>query len=120
MSRTYTLEGYRYIVTEEQAQRIKVYNDSWELLHSFGGEGSTEGLFNGPAGTAITEMGTVLIADCDNHRISHYSLDGQFLSHVVNKDDGLEYPVGIRYRHPYLWVCRWNADYVNCFELTEL
>ena len=120
ISRMYTPEGYRYIVTEEQAHCIKVYNDRWGLLHSFGGEGSTEGLFNVPGGTAITEMGTVLVADINNHRISHYSLDGQFLSHVVCKDDSLEYPLGICYRHPYLWVCRWNADYVKCFELTEL
>ena len=120
MSRMYTPEGYRYIVTEEGARLIKVYNDRWELLHSFGGKGSTEGLFNTPAGTAITEMGTVLVADWNSHRISHYSLDGQFLSHVVTREDGLEYPIGICYRHPYLWVCRGNADYVKCFELTEL
>ena len=120
MNRMYTPEGYRYIVTESGAHCIKVYNDRWELLHSFGGKGSTEGLFDVPTATAITEMGTVLVADGNNHRISHYSLDGQFLSHVVTKDDGLEYPIGICYRHPYLWVCRWRADYVKCFKLTEL
>ena len=120
MSRMYTPEGYRYIVTEAGAHRINVYNDRWGLLHSFGDKGSTEGLFDGPAATAITEMGTVLVADINNHRISHYSLDGQLLSHVVTREDGLEYPVGICYRRPYLWVCRWRADYVNCFELTEI
>ena len=120
INRIYTPEGYWYIVTEEHAHRIKVYNDRWELLHSFGGKGNTEGLFDLPAGTAVTKMGTVLVADHMNHRISHFSLDGQFLSHVVTKDDSLEYPIGICYRHPYLWVCRWRADYVKCFELTEL
>ena len=118
MSRTYTADGYRYIVTERGAHCIKVYNDRWELLHSFGGKGSAEGLFNAPAGKAITRMGTVLVADYYNNRISHYSLDGEFLSHVVTKDHGLELPYALSYKHPYLWVCRGaSPTFVKCFEL---
>ena len=75
ISRMYKQDGYRYIVSEQGKHCIKVYDDSWELLNSFGGEGSTDGLFNVPAGTDITERGTVLVADINNHRISHYSLD---------------------------------------------
>ena len=121
MSRIYTSEGYRYILTEEKAHCIKVYNDGWELLYSFGGKGSAEGLFNVPAATAVTRMGTLLVADKCNHRISHYSLDGQFLSHLVTKDDGLQCPFAMSYKYPYLWVsCVRTPNFVKCFELKEL
>ena len=97
MSRLFTPDGFKFIVTEQGKHCIKVYNDRWKLLHSFGGEGSTEGLFNTPAATAITGLGTVLVADIQNHRISHYSLEGQFLSHIVTTDDGLGYPLAMSY-----------------------
>ena len=118
MSRMFTPEGYRFIVTEAMTHCIKVYNDGWELLHSFGGKGSTEGLFNVPAATAITGLGTVLIADYYNHRISHYRPNGQLLSHVVTKHDELEFPFAMCYKYPHLWVCCINS--VMCFELNEL
>ena len=118
LSRVYTSEGYRYIVTELGAHCIKVYNDRWELLHSFEGYGTNEGLFNAPTATAATGMGTLLVADYNNHRISHYSLDGQFLSHVVTKHDGLLAPFAMIYSHPYLWVCCDRV--VKCFELKKL
>ena len=111
-------DGYRYIVTERGAHCIRVYNDRWELLHSFRGYGTTEGLFNAPTATATTGMGTLLVADYNNHRISHYSLDGQFLSHVVTKHDGLLAPFAMTYKHPYLWVC--CDQVVKCFELKKL
>ena len=117
LTKMYTQEGYRYIVTEEGAHCIKVYSDRWELLHSFGGEGNTEGLFNVPSSTAITRMGTLLVADYDNNRISHYTLNGQFLSHVLTEKDGLELPFAMCYKYPYLWVC--CGKFMKCFELKK-
>ena len=115
MSLAYTPEGYRYLVTEEGAHCVHVYSDTWQILHTIGGIG----ILNTPSATTVTDMGTLLIADQGNHRISHYSLEGQFLSHVVTKDDGLEYPVGICYKHPYLWVSRSFSEYLKCFELRK-
>ena len=121
MSRMYTPGGYRYIVTEQEEHRINIYTERWELLHSFGGFGSSSRCFNRPASTAITSMGTILVADNRNHRISHYRLDGQFLSHVITKDDGIEFPFAMSYKHPYLWVCcEGTPKSVKCFELKEL
>ena len=118
ISKICTSEGHRYILTETGAHCIRVYNDRWELLHSFGGKGNAEGLLSVPTATAITRMGTVLVADYNNHRISHYSLDGQFLSHVVTKHDGVAYPFAMCYKYLYLWVC--CANFVKCFELKEV
>ena len=118
MNMLYTAEGYRYIVTEKNAHCIKVYNDEWEVLHSFNGcKDVSGGMFATPRATFVTQWETILVADSENHRISHYTINGQFLSHVVT--ERLDYPVGICYKRPYLWVCLGYGG-VKCFELTEL
>ena len=119
MNMMYTADGYNYIVTEEKKHCIKVYNNKWEPIYSIRSPEPVKSQFNTFMSTAITDMGTILIADRSNHRISHYSVNGQFLSDVVTKDDGLSYPVGICYKHPYLWVCRWNAEHLMCFKIKE-
>ena len=119
MSMMYTKEGYKYIITEE-AGHIKVYNSSWELLHSFGSEGTADGQFGkcSPMATTVTDMGTILVADQGNHRISHFTIEGQFLSHVATKDDGIEVPIGLCYKHPYLWVTAGDEN-LRCVEITK-
>ena len=94
MSMVYTKEGYKYIISEEAGHCIKVYSSSWRLLHSFGGIGTCGGQFNTPMATTMTDMGTILVADQVNDRISHFTIEGQFLSHVTTKDDGILLPIG--------------------------
>ena len=119
MSMMYTKEGYKYIISEEAAHCIKVYNSSWEPLHSFGTKGTGDGQFHSPMATAMTDMGTILVADQGNDRISHFTIDGQFLSHVATEDDGIVAPIGLCYKHPYLWVTRSAARNVKCLEITK-
>ena len=120
MSMMYTLNGYKYIISENKGQCIKVYNSSWELLHSFGGQGTCGGQFgqNSPMATTVTDMGTILVADLENHRISHFTIDGQFLSHVAAEDDGIKFPIGLCYKHPYLWVTAGDEN-LRCLEITK-
>ena len=119
MSMMYTKEGYTYIISESGGHCIKVYNSSWELIHSYGSEGTRDSEFDLPMATTVTDMGTILVADQGNHRISHFTIDGQFLSHVATKDDGIEVPIGLCYEHPYLWVTRSESRNVKCLEITK-
>ena len=109
-------QGYvKYIVTEEGPDLIKVYDQKWNIVRVIGKPGSKDGELSLPYSTAITELG-ILVADYWNHRVSHFTLEGEFLSHVITKQDGLENPTGIAYRFPYLWVCTLCGD-VKCYEL---
>ena len=121
MSLMYTKEGCKYIISEVEGHCIKVYNSSWELLHSFGTEGNGDSQFGqySPVTTTMTDIGTILVADQSNHRISHFTIEGQFLSHVATEDDGIEHPVGLCYKHPYLWVTRAFAENIKCLEITK-
>ena len=117
MSVMNTLQGPRYMVTEYNNHRINIYDKRWNLLNSTGGrQGSGDEEFDCPHATAVTECG-LLVADWDNYRISHYSLEGQFLGHVITRQDGLGYePRGIAYRYPYLWVCGYGNP-VKCYQV---
>ena len=117
MSVMNTLLGPRYILTEYNIDRINIYDQRWNLLNTIGGrQGSGEGEFKDPHATAVTECG-LLVADYGNCTISHYSLEGQFLGHIVTRQDGLDYnPTGIAYRYPYLWVCGYG-DPVKCYQV---
>ena len=117
MSVMYTSLGPRYILSECGTHRIIFYDQNWKPLKMIGGQkGSGEGEFYSPMATAVTENG-LLVADFGNFRISHYSLEGQFLGHVITKQDGLNYqPRGIAYRYPYLWVCG-DGHPVKCYQV---
>ena len=121
MSMMKTKEGFKYIISVEAGHCIKVYNSAWELLHSFGCRGTGNGQFGqySPMATTVTDMGTVLVADQGNHRISHFTIDGQFLSQVVTQDDGIELPIGLCYKRPYLWVTKYYGDNIKCLELSK-
>ena len=112
MSVMYTLQGPRYIVTEYYKDRINIYDQRWHLLNTIGGhQGSGQGEFNCPHATTVTECG-LLVADRWNCRISHYSLEGEFMGHVITSSC----PQGIAYRYPYLWVCG-GLNPVNCYKV---
>ena len=103
-----------FLVSESNANLVKVYNGGFELQHCIGDKDGNNLYF--PQSTVITEMDTVLVCDEDTHRISHFKLDGTFLEHVV--DDGeCIYPRGLAYMYPYLWTSHYDGDWVKCYEL---
>ena len=118
ISKVNTEEGPKFIVTEQKGHCIRVYDDKWRLLQKIGSQGSGNGQLYFPDATAVTQMGTLLLADNSNWRICHYTVCGQFLSTVISKQDmkgGA--PAGIAYRHPILWVSTTGGK-INCFQLS--
>ena len=107
MSVVHTDEGPRYIVSESGRHTVKIYDSEWKEQKRIGSH-----TLNYPQATSITEKG-LLVADSNNNRISHYTLDGEFLGHIVT---GLNFPEGIAYRYPHLWVCS-LGNYVKCYEV---
>ena len=115
MSLMNTQQGDRYVVTEYGSRMIKIYDSRWNLIHTFGGEGSQDGKLTFPYSTAVTETG-ILVTQNNNHRISHFTKEGTFISHLITKQDGVAYPLGIAYKYPHIWLCG-GSLYVKCFEV---
>ena len=109
-------EGRVYLVTERDANLIKLYGSEWKLLNQIGDRDSKLRL---PQATVITEMGTILMCDEDNLRISHFRLDATLSGHVVDLNSVNHYPHGLAYKYPYLWTSRLNGAWLKCFELVK-
>ena len=114
MSLINTQQGDRYVVTEWETSMINVYDSRWNLMHTFGGEGRQDGKLSHPWETAVTESG-ILVVQNSNERISHFTKEGTFISHLLTKQDGVRLPNGMVYKYPYIWVCGFNC--VKCFEV---
>jgi DNA-binding beta-propeller fold protein YncE len=87
----------RVYVTDTGNERVQVFDETGAFVSMFGGAGSAEGQLVEPVGIAVTDDGTVLVADSHNARIARFSADGQALG---------SWPVAIwqdlRFFEPYL------------------
>ena len=108
----------KYCVSCYGTHSVMVYDDTWNLLFTFGGPGSGDGQLTNPWGVTCTTEG-ILVADQSNHRISQFSLGGTFMKHVLTKNDGIGKPLGIAFSGLYLWVTQWQPYTVKCYKICE-
>ena len=115
MSLMPTQQGDRYVVTEYGTRMIKIYDSRWNLMHTFGGDGNQDGKLRNPWATAVTETG-ILVVQTQNYRISHFTKEGTFISHLITKRQGVQHLCGVAYKYPYVWVCSYGL-YIECYEV---
>jgi DNA-binding beta-propeller fold protein YncE len=72
------------VVSEEDVHRISVFSrGDGALLRRFGSEGSGDGQLQEPLGLCfMSGHRHVAVADCGNHRVSVFSVEGEFVRHV--------------------------------------
>jgi DNA-binding beta-propeller fold protein YncE len=72
------------VVSEQGAHRISVFNRvDGSLRTRFGCEGSGDGQLSRPGGLCFVHGDRhIAVADCFNHRVSVFSVDGEFVRHV--------------------------------------
>jgi tripartite motif-containing protein 71 len=72
------------VVSEGDAHRIAVFNrGDGALLRRFGRRGSGDGELRDPRGVCFLSGDRhVAVADADNHRVSVFSIDGEFIRHI--------------------------------------
>jgi DNA-binding beta-propeller fold protein YncE len=85
------------VVSERDAHRISVFNRSdGALLRRFGSQGDGRGQLYWPYGLCfISGHRHVAVADHNNHRVSVFSVGGEFVRHVGVGDLELSYPHGV-------------------------
>ena len=105
-----------YAVTLSQSNVVQIYDKNWNLKKIIR-EGTCA--LSYPQGT-VAYGGDILIADCDNHTVSRYSVDGVFLGHLLtNQQHDIEEPHCLAYSHPYLFVqqsCLLKTSF-KCFKI---
>ena len=66
-------------VTDEQNQRVTVFDSQGNFLRKWGSRGSADGEFNGPAGIAIGPDDSVYVVEQHNARVQKFSSDGTYI-----------------------------------------
>lgn len=95
----------RYFLIETEEHFVRVYSHTWQLVHSIGGFGKADGELRWPKDLAITDEGTILVADAGNWRVSEFSLDGSFLRHrLISKHLREGKPYRLSITGNILWV----------------
>ena len=108
--------GVFYIITERNGvvnDAFKIYDNDWNLYSNING--------NFPGQTAATDRETILVAEegyfSVSHRISHFTLEGVLLSHIIVYSN--LFPKGLTYCYPYMWSCDNLGRWVKCHKMTK-
>ena len=70
------------VVTESRAHCVSVFSPRGDKLRSFGRFGFCKGQLDDPCRVAVDGVGSILVADCGNHRIQKFTNEGQFITAV--------------------------------------
>ena len=79
---------------------VQVKPRQYKPVLSFGGKGSSAGMFFGPWGVAVNERNEIAVTDRANSRVQIFSSDGTYLRSFGSKGDQegeFDYPTGIAY-----------------------
>ena len=101
---TYNSHLY-YVVCEYRHHQVRVYNSSWSLYKTLGGnKGSDDGQLHYPFSAIGLPDGSIIIIDYNNHRVSLFNIKGRFVRHILTQSDGLYLPHAMSISLPYLWL----------------
>ena len=118
-----TDHGVFYVVNEWGADTVSVYNDRWRLVTSIGGQGDSDGCLNYPQSARVLPDNTIIIADSYNHRISRFTIQGDFINHVIHEAHGIRYPSRLAVQYPCVWVAEgggWSSRYnMKCYQIYQ-
>lgn len=87
---------YLVATTGSHGHRLIIYNMIHNTSLTVGGQGTSDGKLNMPAGVCIVGDG-ILVSDTSNDRVSVFSLRGEFLHHVQFEGDGVNSPGAIAF-----------------------
>ena len=106
-------------VCEFHGHCVSLYNRSYIKLTTIGSQGQTDGCLLYPSCVIFTPSGSLLVADCNNHRVCEFSQQGAFIRHVITSDHGIHQPLSLSYSHPHLWVACNSGKNVKRFKIYE-
>ena len=98
---------------------VKAKSRQFRPVSSFGEQGSSEGMFNGPLGVAVNGRDEIAVTDSGNHRVQVFSSDGTYLrSFGIEGDKHGEFhmPSGIAFdANGNIFVAESGNQRIQCF-----
>ena len=87
-----------YVVSERDASRIQVFNETWSLVSSFGVI-----QLHQPHSAVLYSQGYIFVTNALNYCVSMFTSDGQFVKNIITYK-AEEKPWQLSVRDHYLWV----------------
>ena len=107
-------------MAEKKAHLVRVYDEGWNEVSSFGGQGIEDGQLRWPTSATVTPEGNLLVTDWGNNRICQFSMNGDFLGHVLTNKDGIKSPMDIAFKSPYLAITENNNKNYCAIKIFEI
>ena len=101
-----------YVVCDSGNNRVVVYSSSWDIVSSFG-----EDALSLPMAAIVLPDNSIIVSDTKNNRVSLFTKDGDFISHLLTESDGILKPEALSYFEPHLWVV--HSGGLNRYRLDE-
>ncbi|XP_078352834.1 E3 ubiquitin-protein ligase TRIM45-like [Oculina patagonica] len=84
------IQYYKYlIVSDHDADCIKVYDRDGNFLYKFGKTGEGDGEFNKPRCLSVNKAGHLMVCDTWNYRVQVFELSGKFVTKFGRKGSGI-------------------------------
>ena len=75
-------------ITDEQNQRVTVFDGEGNFLRKWGTRGSGDGEFNGPAGIAAGPDGSIFVVEQHNARVQKFTAEGDYIGQWGSHGNG--------------------------------
>ena len=98
---------------------VSLYDRPYVKLTTIGFKGKTDGCLLGPHSVIFTPSGSLLVADCGNHRVCEFCQQGAFIRHVITSDHGIHEPWSLSCSHAHLWVACDSVKNVKRFKIYQ-
>ena len=103
--------GTFYILTEQKAHRVNVYDEDGKRITRIGGRGPEDGKLDHPGSARFLPDNTIVVSDFWNRRISRFNIHGKFLEHLLTPKHKIMYPGRLAVQHPNIWVAYEDERY---------
>ena len=115
-----TNQGVVYIVSVWGADEVHVYSDTWRMVRSIkvgSGQGRGDGLHYSDTARVLPDN-TFIVSDTGNHRVSCFTIDGDFKGHVLEESHGIRRPRKLTVQYPNVWVSYGDSPYnIKCYQI---
>lgn len=109
----------RVYISDEQLQRISVFDHAGTFLSRWGAQGTGEGELDTPSGIAFDSQDNLYVSDTHNNRIQKFASSGRFLQSFGSKGNGdgqLSMPWGVTVdAKENVYVADWGNDRIQKF-----
>ena len=105
-----------YVVAFQANSSVNIYDSKWHFVRTFG---SKNGQLRRPISVIASPEGNLIVGDIGNHRVSEFTMEGEFLCHLLVKSDGISTIKALSFSYPHLWILQIRDSKLTRYRLYD-